>query len=306
MLVVLFASSVLVFGCLHLAPGDPAKILLAGRPVTEQSLAAIREKYALDRPLPEQYLTWLNHVVHGNLGESIAGRDTVVNVLKPRVGTTLLLTAYAMTMILLIGIPLGIMSAVFRGGSVDVLSSVGALVAASIPSYVMGIALIAVFAVFLGWFPALGGGKGGFDSVYHLTLPAVALALSALALMSRVTRLSMIEALDTDFVETARIRGFTARRVVGRHAFRSALIPIVTVAGVLVGYLLSGAVLVEYAFSINGVGSLLVTSVQGRDYAVVQAVALLATAAFVCINLFVDILYFVIDPRVRLASGVSP
>lgn len=303
MLVVLLSSSLLVFACLHLAPGDPAKILLAGRPVTEQSLQAVRDKYGLDRPLPEQYLTWVDDVIHGDLGESIKGRDSVVNVLKPRLGTTLMLTVYAMALVLLIGVPLGVLSAVYRRGWVDVTSSVGALVLASIPAYVTGIALISIFAVSLGWFPALGGGNGGLESVYYLTLPAIALAMSAMAMLSRVTRLSMLETLGADFVETARIRGFSAGRVVGKHAFRSALIPVVTIAGVLVGYLLSGAVLVEYAFSINGIGSLLVSSVQGLDYAVVQAIALLATLAFVTINLFVDILCFVIDPRIRAGQG---
>ena len=302
MLVVLFASSIFVFTFLHLAPGDPAKILLAGRPVTAAQLQAVRDKYQLDRPLPQQYVAWVGRLAHGDLGQSIKGRDSVVNVLKPRIGTTLALTVYAMALILMFGVPLGILSAVFRRGFADVVSSVGALVAASIPPYVMGIALIAVFAVTLGWFPALGGGDGPVDMLYHLTLPAIALALSALALVSRITRISMIDAMAMDYVETARIRGFSSRRVVLKHALRSALVPVVTVSGVLVGYLLSGAVLVEYTFSLNGIGALLVTSVQGLDYAVVQAIALLVTLEFVVINFVVDILYVLIDPRVRLAK----
>ena len=302
MLLVLVASSVVVFGFLHLAPGDPAKILLAGRPTTEQALDAIRQKYALDEPLPVQYVTWAGEIIHGDLGDSIKERDTVVHVLTPRLGTTLALTAYAALLMLLVGIPLGIASAVYRSGPVDVVASTGALVVASIPAYVSAVVLIAVFAVALGWFPALGVGSGALDMVYHLTLPAIALALSALAIVSRVTRLSMIEALQTEYVETARIRGFSGRRVVLKHAFRSALIPVVTISGVVVGYLLSGAILVEYAFGLNGVGALLVGSVQGLDYAVVQAIALLFTAEFLLINLGVDLLYAVIDPRLRLAG----
>jgi peptide/nickel transport system permease protein len=241
-------------------------------------------------------------MVHGDLGVSIKGRDTVAHVIAPRLGTTLMLTAYAAVIMLCTGIALGIVSGVFRNGSIDVLASIGALLVASVPAYVTAVVLIAVFAVTLGWFPALGSGSDFLDSLYHLTLPAIALAMSATAIVSRVTRLSMIEALDMEYVETARIRGFSWGRVVLKHAFRSALIPVVTVSGVVIGYLLSGAILVEYAFGLNGVGALLVGSVQGLDYAVVQAVALLFTFEFLIINLVVDLLYAAIDPRVRLAS----
>lgn len=302
MLLVLAASTVVVFAFLHLAPGDPAQILLAGRPTTTEALEAVRQKYALDQPPPAQYATWVGHIIQGDLGDSIKERDSVIHVIAPRIGTTLALTVYAALLMLLLGIPLGIASAVYRSGPVDVAASTGALVAASVPAYVSAVVLIAVFAVALGWFPALGVGSGGLDTIYHLTLPAVALALSALAIVSRVTRLSMIETLRTEFVETARIRGFSRRRVVLKHALRSALIPIVTVSGVVVGYLLSGAILVEYAFGLNGVGALLVGSVQGLDYAVVQAIALLFTAEFLLINLGVDLLYAVIDPRLRLSG----
>lgn len=300
MLLVLVASSVVIFAFLHLAPGDPALLLLAGRPTTEQAVEAIREKYALDRPLPVQYATWIGDIAKGDLGDSIRGHDSVVHVVVPRLGTTLALTAYAALLMLLLGIPLGILSAVFRNGAIDVVSSVGALVATAIPPYVSAVVLIVLFAVVLNWFPALGAGSGGFNTLYHLTLPAIALSLSALALVSRVTRISMVEALDAEYVETARIRGFSGARVILKHAFRSALIPIVTVTGVVIGYLLSGAILVEYAFGLNGMGALLVSSVQALDYAVVQAIALIFTAEFLVINLIVDLLYAVIDPRVRL------
>lgn len=302
MLLVLMASSVVVFGFLHLAPGDPAVLLLAGRPTNAQALDAIRTKYALDQPLPVQYLTWLSNIAKGDLGESMKARDSVVHVIVPRLGTTLILTAYAALLILLLGIPLGVLSAVSRTGWIDALSSVGALVMAAIPPYVSAVVLIAVFAVVLQWFPAFGSGTGVLDTLYHLTLPAIALSLSALALVSRVTRLSMIDALDLEYVETARIRGFSSPRVVLKHAFRSALIPVVTISGVVVGYLLSGAILVEYAFGLNGMGALLVSSVQGLDYAVVQAIALVFAAEFLIINLIVDLLYAVIDPRLRLVG----
>jgi len=299
MVLVLAASSVIVFGFLHLAPGDPAQILLAGRPVTEAALEAVRTKYALDQPLIVQYGKWASRIARGDLGDSIRERNTVAKIVQPRFVLTLILTAYAAMIMLAVGLPVGILSAIYRSGMADLAASIGALVLASVPSYVSAVVLIVVFAVSLNWFPALGAGSGGIDTLYHLTMPAIALALSGLAIISRITRLSMIEALSTEYVETARIRGFSTLRIVIKHALRSALIPVITVSGVVVGYLLSGAVLVEYAFGLNGLGALLVGSVQGRDYAVVQAIALLFTAEFLVINLVVDLLYAVIDPRVR-------
>jgi peptide/nickel transport system permease protein len=300
MIFVMLASSAIVFSFLHLAPGDPAQILLAGRPVNAQVLDAVRKKYALDRPVVVQYATWMSNILHGDLGNSVKQRDTVLRVLGSRLGITLTLTAYGALITLVMGIPLGILSAVYRNGAMDVSSSVLTLVAASIPPYVSAVVLIVLFAVTLGWFPALGAGVGGLDRLRHLTLPAVALALSAIAIIGRVTRVSMIETLAAEYVETARIRGFSGPRVVLKHALRSALIPVVTVSGVVIGYLLSGTVLVEYAFGLNGLGSLLVGSVQGLDYAVVQALALLFTLEFLLINLVVDLLYAWIDPRIRL------
>jgi peptide/nickel transport system permease protein len=299
-LLVLVASTMVVFGFLHLAPGDPAHILLAGRPTSQEAIDAIRAKYALDQPLPVQYVVWVGRLLTGDFGESMKERAPVLDAVLPRFWTTLELSVYAGLLMLVAGISLGILSAVFRSGAVDSVSSIGALVAASVPSYVTAVVLIAVFAVALNWFPALGSGKGGLDTVYHLTLPAIALALSGIAIVMRATRSSMIEALAAEYVETARIRGFSGSRVILKHALRSALIPVVTISGVMLGYLLSGAILVEYAFGLNGMGNLLVKSVQGLDYAVVQAIALIFTAEFLIISLTVDLLYAVIDPRVRL------
>ena len=302
---VLLASSVVVFGLLHLAPGGPAKLLLAGRPVTQQTIDALNHRYGLDRPLPVQYFTWLNHLVHGDLGESIRERTSVAAAIGPRIMTTLELTGFAALLMLVFGVSLGIVSAVYRSGPVDVSATLGTLAAASVPSYVSGVVLIVLFAVKVPWFPSLGTGHGFVGTIDHLTLPAIALALSALALISRVTRVAMIEALSSDAVQTARVRGFSPARVIFKHALRSALIPVVTMTGIVVGYLLSGAIIVEYVFSINGVGLLLVRSVQGLDYAVVQAIALVLTAEFLLINLIVDLLYAVIDPRVRLGRAVN-
>jgi peptide/nickel transport system permease protein len=298
---VLFASSIVIFGMLHVAPGDPATVLLGGHP-TQSAIENIRHKYELDKPLPVQYAHWVRRIVHGNFGESVSARDSVWNVIRPRLETTVLLTTFAAILMVLLGVPIGILSAVFRNGVVDVSATAGSLAFAAIPAYVVGLVLIVVFGVELQWFPTLGGGEaGGFNGrLDHLTLPAIALSLSAFALVSRVTRSSMITALDSEHVEGARIRGFSERRVVLKHGLRSALVPVVTIAGVQTGYLLAGAILVEYTFGLNGIGRLLVTSVQNKDYAVVQAIALLITAAFLVISLVVDLLYGVIDPRVRL------
>lgn len=305
--VVLLISTVIVFGMLHLAPGNPAIVLLGGRAPTPAAIKNLTNEYGLNKPLPVQYVIWLNHVVHGNLGESVAARDTVAHVVLPRLGTTLRLTVFAMLLMLLIGIPIGIASAVFRNGAVDFSSTVGTLAFASIPSYVMGLVLIVVFGVELAWFPTLGGGGGGsfLSQVHHLTLPAIALALASMAFISRVTRSAMIKEVSSEHVEACRIRGFSERRVVLKHALRGALIPVVTVSAVMFGYLLAGAILVEYVFGINGIGSLLVSSAEGKDFAVVQAIILIVTAEFLVLNLIVDLLYGIIDPRVRFVSGTT-
>jgi peptide/nickel transport system permease protein len=213
---------------------------------------------------------------------------------------TLELTAYAALLILLIGIPLGILSAAFRSRGFDFAASTFSLMMGSIPAYVTGIVLIVVFAVEAKLLPAFGTGSGFTGSIRHLTLPAVALALSAIALISRTTRIAMIQSLESEYVEAARIRGLSESRVLLKHGLRGALIPVITIGGVVVGYLLSGAILVEYVFGLDGVGMLLVRSVQALDYPVVQAIALIITAEFLLINLIVDLLYGVIDPRVRL------
>jgi peptide/nickel transport system permease protein len=303
LLAVLLASTVLVFVLLHLAPGDPATTLLGGRPATPGALHSLTERYGLDRPLYVQYGKWLGNLAHGDLGESVIGRDSVAHVVAPRMGTTLLLTVYAMAIMLVLGLLIGILSAVFRSGPVDVASTVGALGFASVPAYVTGVVLVVVFGVELAWFPTLGAGDPTVGSrLSHLTLPAISLALASLALVSRVTRSAMIAELASEHVAAARIRGFRERRIVLKHAVRGALVPVLTVSGVVFGYLLSGAILVEYTFGINGIGSLLVSSVQSKDFAVVQAIALILTAEFLLLSFVVDLIYGVIDPRVKVAG----
>jgi peptide/nickel transport system permease protein len=300
--VLLVLASFVIFSMVYLAPGSPEAVLLGGKQASPQAYEQVREQYHLDDPFFEQYASWLGRFVSGDLGDSITNQDTAANVIKPRIVPTLELTLLASVLIILTGVGLGVIGALRAGGPFDLGISFGVLVAAAVSPAIMGLLLISVFAVDLGWFPALGLGEGGLDRVHHLILPAIALAASAVALVARTTRISMIRTLGQEFIETARSRGLTNRTVVVKHAFRHALIPVVTISGLIAGYLLSGAVIVEYAFGLNGLGGLLVDSVQSKDFAVVQAIALILVFAFLVINLIVDLLYALIDPRVRLQS----
>jgi peptide/nickel transport system permease protein len=302
---VLLASTIIVFVLLHIGPGDPATLLNGGHPPNAQTLKFFDARYGLDKPLPVQYLIWLWHLLHGDFGTSIAAHSSVSSVLSPRIGLTLLLTAYAVVLMVVFGVTLGVLSGVVRNGPFDLFSTLGSLTFTALPSYVTGVVLAVLFGVDLAWFPAEGGGNTGSLAVRldHLTLPAIALALSSLALVSRITRSAVIGEMESEHVFGARVRGFSGRRVVVKHALRGSMIPVVTIVGAQIGYLLSGAIVIEYAFGLNGLGTLLVQSVQGKDYAVVQAIALLVTTEFLLISLVVDLLYGVIDPRVRLAGA---
>lgn len=301
----LLVTSFIVFSFLHLAPGSPEQILLGGHNVDQETLQAIRDQYRLDDPFLVQYWTWLKHALTGDLGESIIFHDSVANVVAPRIAPTVELAVYALVLIAGFGLSLGIFSGIRRGSRSDTIVSGLTLVGSSISTYVSGILLIAVFAVALGWFPVFGLGEPVLDRLYHLTLPAIALALALTALVSRTTRASLSRTLHQEFVETARSRGFAERRVIGKHALRNALIPVLTITGLVFGFLISGAVLVEYTFGLNGLGALLIQAVRTKDFAVVQAITLLFTFTFILINLCVDLLYAVVDPRVRLGRGAS-
>ena len=301
----LLVTSFVLFLLEHLAPGNAESVLLGGRPSTPALIASIRHQYHLDASLPEQYWIWLSGVLQFNLGDSITYKTPVSSVVGSRVMPTLELAVYAATITVVVGVTLGAVAALRQGRLADSAISGVVLVLASISSYVSGVVLLVVFGVKLGWFPIIGTGTGGTDRLLHLTLPAFALALSLIALIARTTRASVVRVLAMEFVETVRARGFTDRRVLLKHVLRSALIPILTVAGLAVGYLISGAVLVEYTFGLNGLGSLLVQAVEAKDYSVVQAVTLLFTAVFIGLNLVVDLLYGVVDPRIRVSDGRS-
>lgn len=301
MAAILGASSVLVFGALQLAPGDPASFLLSGRSATPEAIAAIRAQYRLDDPLPVQYLHWIGGVLTGDFGRSVQFRTDVGGLIASRAPITLTLIGMAFALTMVLGVALGVWSAT-RPGAVDKAVLVGSSVAVATPSFVLGFVLIAVFSVNLGWFPSIGVGEGLADRLHHLTLPAVALALTFAGVLSRVSRTAMIDQLGQEYVTVARGRGVPERTIVRRHVLRGAMTVTLTYGGLLVPGLLVSTVLVETAFGVNGLGQLLQYSVTVKDFPVVQALTLLTVAVFVLANLVVDLLAPLADPRVRLGA----
>ena len=295
----LLVASLLIFGALYLAPGDPATLLAGGR-ATPALLEQIRVQNHLNDPVWARYWDWLSGAVRGDLGDSFIYRQSVTSLLAPRAGTTIFLVVYAAIIILGVGITLGLSSALRR--RLGAVVTVGTAIGMATPAFVAAILLITVFAVNLGWFPVFGSGEGFVNRLWHLTLPAIALALAWVAYVAQITKASVREELSREHVETARSRGIPAPLIVRRHVFRNALIPITTVAGLTVAGLIAGAVVVEQAFGLNGMGSFLVQSAGQKDFAVVQAVALLLVATFVIANAVVDLVNGLLDPRLRLAG----
>lgn len=299
---VLFGVSVLVFAVLHLAPGDPAAIML-GAQATKEDVERLRRDLGLDQPLVIQYLHWIGQVARGDLGRSIPlGRAVLPEVLL-RFKATLLLTAGALAIAVLLGLVAGILSAVKQYSWLDRMSMGVAVTGVSLPVFWTGIMLIIVFALQLRWFPSSGMsspyGSGVGDVLWHLVLPAVTLGTASAAALARLTRSSVLEIIRQDYVRSARAKGLAERAVIARHVLKNAVNPIITVLGVQVGFLLGGAILTETVFSWPGLGSMMVRAIQARDYPLVQGGVLLIATTFVLVNLMVDLLYAVFDPRIR-------
>jgi peptide/nickel transport system permease protein len=267
---------------------------------------AADQRYHLNAPFLEQYGYWLDGVVHGNLGISITLRENVSTLIGNRIWTTAGLVLYASLIICVLGIGLGVLAGL-RPGWLDTSTLVTTAVTAAIPSFVAAIVLILVFAVKLGWFPALSSGTGGgfLNDLRAFTLPAVALALSSLAIVARVTRAAIREEAEREHVQTAISRGIPMRQVIQRHILRNAAIPITTVSAITVASLIAVSAVVETAFSMNGLGAYLVQAAQSKDLAVVQGISLVLVTAFVVVNLLADLLYAVLDPRVKLGARAS-
>ena len=303
LIALLVLISFVVFLLLYLAPGDTAQVLLGPKPQSPAALAAVRAQYHLDEPLLVQFWLWLKGALHGDLGRSIRTNERIATIIAGRVGIDVFLGFYAFLIAMVVGVPLGILAAVKRRAGVDRLIVGVSVMGVSAPPFASGLLLLYLFVVYLHWFPAFGAGHGFPDRLVHLTLPAVALALTAMALVVKLTRAGMVNALDQDYVVFARARGLPQRRVLLAYAFRNALVPVVTSAGLILGYLLTGGILVEVAFSLPGVGALMIDAVSNKDMPVVQGIALVIATIVILANLGIDILYLIIDPRIRLRAA---
>src|SRR6266700_3057829 len=284
MVIVMLLVATLVFFITRLAPGDPAAVML-GDQATAADIAKLRTSYGLDKPLPLQFAYWLGELAHGNLGQSIFLQRPVTQALLERAEPTFFLTLFSIVIATLIGVPCGIIAAVWRGRTIDQIFSGFAMLGASIPSFWFGLILMQIFAVSLGWFPVAGYGDPGVplsDRLHHLVLPAI-----------------MLDVLGEDHIRTARAKGLSEASVILHHALRNALIPVITILGLTIALLIGGAIVTETVFGLPGVGNLVVSAVLRRDYPVIQGALLVIAGLYVLINLAIDLLYLVVDPRVK-------
>lgn len=298
-----FAASVLVFLFVHLIPGDPAAVLL-GDAATPEEVAALSSAMGFDKPLWIQYFRWLGNVLQGDFGTSIFFGEPVLSVIADGAETSILLATMTMIWIILIGVPIGVLSATRHGTWVDQITSSGAMLAASMPTFWLGLYLILIFSVGLGWFPSSGfpslSDEGGIGNLRYLLLPSLTLAAPNAALIVRLVRASMLDVAREDHVRTARAKGLSPARVAIKHVFRNALIAVAAAFGFTFAALISEAVVTETVFSLPGIGRLVVQSILRRDYPVIQGVILVIVVLYMVINLLVDLAYARLDPRVSL------
>ncbi len=292
---VLFGVSLLVFMMLHLVPGDPVKMMLSEFQTSPEQVELLRSQLHLNEPLPQQYGRFVVNALQGDLGLSIRSKRPVRNEIAENLGSTLQLAASALLIAIGIGMPLGIIAALKQHSWLDIGPMIFALSGVSMPSFWLGLLLIFLFSLRLGWFPATGGGD-----LKHLVLPALTLGLGASAIIARLTRSSMLEVLRQDYMTTARAKGLNETIVVLRHGLKNALIPVVTIFGLQFGSLLAGAVVVETVFARPGIGRLIVNSILAKDFPMVQGIILFTATAYVVANLLVDLAYGLLDPRIRI------
>jgi peptide/nickel transport system permease protein len=297
----LFFVSVIIFSLQQLLPGDPA-LVMAGEEKDPEVIEQIRRQYHLDRSLPVQYAYWLNGLLHGDLGESLRIKQPVFDLVREKLPVTIQLASMAIVFALLIGIPAGIISAVKKDTAWDYAANAFALWGISTPNFWLGIMLIFLFSVQLGWLPASGYVRLSEDwkaSLASTIMPAFVLGNAIAAVLMRHTRSAMLQVLESDYVRTARAKGLLERTVILKHAMRNALTPVITLGALEFGTLLSGAVLTEQIFTIPGFGKLIVDAVFNRDYAVVQGVVLVTATIYIALNLLADIAYMLVNPRLR-------
>jgi peptide/nickel transport system permease protein len=313
-ILVLFGVSILVFLMMHLTPGDPVQVMLHETVASERAIEEMRHNLLLDRPLPEQYLVWFiggdllqfvrgedigvagtrRGVIRGDMGRSIFKRVPVSQLVVEKFPATFRLTLAAMALAIPLGILAGVISAVYRGTLSDYSTMLAALVGVSLPSFWLGLMLMFIFGVELGWVRPFIGDRGFIT----LILPAITLSTPTIAIIARLTRSSMLDVLNENYIQTARAKGLQERRVVFQHGLRNAIIPVITILGLQFGYLLGGAVIVETVFAYPGLGREIVGAILNRDFPVVQGITLFTAASFVLINLIVDMMYMVVDPRI--------
>jgi peptide/nickel transport system permease protein len=299
MVPVLFGITLVVFALLQLIPGDPATTML-GLQARPEAVAALRHELGLDRPLWEQYLRYLGNVVTFDLGDSLKFKVSVASLLGDRLEVSLALIVYATVLMIVLSLPLGIISALRKDGIFDQVTRVFLMVTLVMPAFWVGILFLTYFSVKLQLFPVAGYGEGWREHLHHLFLPALTIALSIVPMLVRALRTSILEAMASDYVRTARAKGVREQAVVATHVLRNALIPALTLLGLSVGYLLGGTVIVENVFSLPGAGKLLVDAITARDYPLVQSTTLVFAILVIAVNLLTDVIYTFLDPRVRL------
>lgn len=295
-LVLAFGVSIIAFSIIHLIPGDPVIQMIGYGQSTAAEIHNLHHQLGLDLPLPVQYVRWLGNMLHGNFGYSYYSQTPVVKLIAQNIPYTIELALAALIVSLLVGIPIGIIAALFRGSIVDTVAMVISLASLSVPDFVLGILLITVFSVTFHILPVFGGTS--LTSIQSLILPALALGAGTAGITARFVRASVIEAATQQYVVTARSKGLKPAQVFSRHIFRNAILPVVTVVGLQIGFLLSGTVVTEVVFSRPGIGRLLVDSILQKDYLTVQALVLLITLIYTTVNLIVDLIYPLIDPRI--------
>lgn len=305
MIIVLFIVSVIVFGLVNILPGDPA-VLLLGVEATPETLEALRDEMGLNDPVYVRYFDWVSGVVQGDLGYSIQDNSPVIDILLNKIPVTLELTVMAFIIAMLIALPAGIISAIRKGTPIDYFGTTFALTGVSLPSFWLGILLIYVFAVTLDWFAPSGYvplSENFLQSIMLMILPAITLGTRMSAEMMRMIRSSLLEVMESDYIRTGYAKGLMERSVVFGHALKNAMIPVLTVSGLQLTTLFGGTVIVETIFAVPGLGRLILESILTRDYPVVQGVVLFMAFAVVFINFFIDVLYSILDPRIKLTGG---
>lgn len=300
MALILLIASVLIFTMVRVTPSDPIASMTKGKRISQETREALIRQYHLDKSVPEQYVIWIAGALRGDLGDSYTKKQPVNTLIASRLPTTLQIVLMSAVLALLLSIPIGILCAVKMNTWIDRLLSTLTLILVASPVFLTAIVLMLVFALNLRWFPSFGAGKTFAENLYYLFLPSLALSLSMVALIARITRSNMIEQLNAPYATTAVAKGIPYWKVVMKHCFKNTVIPVVTVASLQIGTMIVGAVLVENVFALGGIGDVLISGIKASDYPVVQGITLLLVTLFAVINLLVDILYAFIDPRIRL------